>query len=66
MNNQHNEFLNLNEAARMLGVSDRTLSAEAKANRVPHFKVGKQYRFLSSVLIDWARQQSRQNCDSLG
>lgn len=53
------EVLTLFEASKKLKVSERTLWQLAKDNAVPHFKVGKQYRFLSSALDEWALSQSR-------
>ena len=51
------EVLTLLEASKRLRVSERTLWALAKKNAVPHFKVGRQYRFLASALDAWARSQ---------
>lgn len=52
------EVLTLFDAAKEFKVSEKTLWAEAKAGRVPHFKVGKQYRFLRSLLLEWARSSN--------
>jgi len=52
------EVLTLLEASKHLRVSERTLWQLAKNNEVPHFKVGRQYRFLSSALGEWAASQS--------
>jgi excisionase family DNA binding protein len=49
------EVLTLHEGAQFVKVSEKTLWAEAKAGRVPHFKLGKQYRFVRSELLEWAR-----------
>ena len=54
------EVLTLFEASKRLKVSERTLWQLAKDNAVPHFRVGKQYRFLSSALNEWAVSQSQQ------
>ena len=53
------EVLTLFEASKKLKVSERTLWGLARDNAVPHFRVGKQYRFLSSALEKWALSQSR-------
>lgn len=53
------DVLTLFEGAKLLKVSQKTLWAEAKAGRVPHFKVGKQYRFLRPLLLEWARSSKR-------
>jgi PTS system nitrogen regulatory IIA component len=49
------EVLTLFDAAKLLKVSEKTLSAQARAGKVPHFKIGKQYRFNKAELLDWAR-----------
>ena len=49
---QADSVLTLYEASKRLKVSERTLWALAKDNEVPHFKVGRQYRFLVSA-TDW-------------
>ena len=38
-------ILTMPEAAEFLRVSERTLWARVQAGEVPHFRVGKQYRF---------------------
>jgi excisionase family DNA binding protein len=48
------EIYTLAEAATYLKVSERTLWQLAKQNEVPHFRVGKQYRFVRSILAAWA------------
>ncbi|MEQ1904759.1 MAG: helix-turn-helix domain-containing protein [Pirellulaceae bacterium] len=49
------EVLTLHAAAKFLQVSEKTLGQEAKAGNVPHFKIGKQYRFVRAELLAWAR-----------
>jgi excisionase family DNA binding protein len=56
---QASEVLTLFEASKRLKVSERTLWQLARDNDVPHFKVGKQYRFLTSALDEWAVSQSQ-------
>ena len=51
------EVLTLFEASKRLKVSERTLWQLAKNDAVPHFRVGKQYRFLTSALDEWAVSQ---------
>jgi excisionase family DNA binding protein len=41
------------EAARLLKVSERTLWQLARDGKVPHKRVGKQYRFSPEVLRGW-------------
>ena len=52
------KVLTLFEAAKWAKVSERTLWQLAREGAVPCFKVGKQYRFLSSALEEWAVSQS--------
>jgi len=47
------EVMTLDEAADFAKVSNRTLWGLARANEVPHKRVGSQYRFLRSQLIEW-------------
>ena len=54
---QADTVLTLFEAAKRLKVSERTLWQLAKDKAIPHFRVGKQYRFLSSALDAWAIRQ---------
>ena len=49
--------LTLFEAAKRLKVSERTLWQMAKDGDVPHFRVRRQYRFLTSALDEWAVSQ---------
>lgn len=50
------EVLTLHAAAKLLQVSEKTLWTEARAGRVPHFRIGKQYRFVRAELLAWARK----------
>jgi len=47
------EVLTLVEAADFAKVSERTLWQLAKDQEVPHKRVGAQYRFLKSKLLEW-------------
>jgi excisionase family DNA binding protein len=58
------EVLTLFEASKRLKVSERTLWQLTRDKAVPHFKVGKQYRFLSSALNEWAVSQSQARKDA--
>jgi excisionase family DNA binding protein len=51
-------ILTAEEAAALLRVSSKTLLACVKDQRVPHFKLGKQFRFVRSQLLEWAEQES--------
>ncbi|MDP1563940.1 MAG: helix-turn-helix domain-containing protein [Pirellulaceae bacterium] len=49
------EILTLYEASKHLQVSEKTLAQQAKAGLVPHFRIGKQFRFVREVLMEWAK-----------
>jgi excisionase family DNA binding protein len=49
------EILTLFEASKHLQVSEKTLAQQAKAGIVPHFRIGKQFRFVRDVLMEWAK-----------
>lgn len=49
------DVLTLYEASQLLKVSEKTLANEAKAGNVPHFKIGKQFRFHRQELLAGAR-----------
>lgn len=53
------EVLTLLEGSKRLKVSDRTLWELVRANSVPHFRVGRQIRFLVSELDAWAIAQCK-------
>lgn len=56
------EVLTLFDAAKLLRVSEKTLWAQVRAGAIPHFKIGKQYRFSKAELLDWARSsQAKQS-----
>lgn len=59
-NKEQQEFLTLYQAAKLLQISEKTLTRQAKAGEVPHFKVGKQYRFVKAELLSWATAQAQQ------
>jgi excisionase family DNA binding protein len=54
------DVLDLNQAAELLKVSDRTLWGLAREGRVPSRRVGKQYRFSRSQLLEWIRDNNNQ------
>lgn len=46
-------------ASELLGVPHTWLLAEARANRVPHVRLGRYVRFHPDDLHDWTRQRVR-------
>ncbi|MDB4373041.1 helix-turn-helix domain-containing protein [Mariniblastus sp.] len=57
----NSEIYTLAEAAAYLKVSVRTLWQLAKDGKIPHRRVGKQYRFVYSVLLAWAKGEQVTN-----
>jgi excisionase family DNA binding protein len=53
------DVMDSKEAAALLKMPERSLTYQAKNERVPHFRVGKQYRFRRGVLLAWIRDQER-------
>jgi excisionase family DNA binding protein len=47
------------EAARLLGIKESWLYAEARANRIPHVRLGRYVRFRHESLERWAREHER-------
>ena len=49
------EVMDVEQAAQFLGFSAYTLREKARAGEVPAKKVGREWRFLRSVLLEWLR-----------
>jgi len=49
------EVLNAEEAAELLGVSPWTVREEARAGKLPGRKVGREWRFSRTALLDYLR-----------
>lgn len=52
-----NDILNIAKAAAYLGIHIQTLRRLTRQNRVPGFKVGREWRFRRETLIKWADEQ---------
>jgi len=52
-------LLTVKNAARLLGVSDKTIYRWVSAARIPHTRVGDQYRFSRAELLAWATSAGR-------
>jgi len=50
------EILNLDEASQFLRVGKKTLSNLAKKGKVPARKIGREWRFVKSILFTWLSQ----------
>lgn len=54
------QLLTAEDAANVLQVTPRWLLKEARANRVPHVRLGSRYvRFRESSLLAWAAERER-------
>ena len=47
------EILTLDEAAKFLKIGRNTLYSLARTGEVPARKMGREWRFVSSALVDW-------------
>ncbi len=47
------EILDIEGAARMLGVSTRTIYNLARKGEIPAMKVGREWRFARRNIVDW-------------
>jgi excisionase family DNA binding protein len=52
-----NEFLNVFDAASLLGVHVQTLRKLARQRKIPSFKVGRDWKFRKEALVRWADEQ---------
>ena len=57
MSNQQNDILNLSDAARFLRVSEEALCGWAGAGELPAAREGDSFRFQTSELKAWAKEQ---------
>lgn len=54
-NNVAEKWVNLDDIANHLSVSKDTIRAWIKANKIPYYKAGKQYKFKISEIDDYVR-----------
>lgn len=54
------DFLNVADAAALLGVHVQTLRRLARQKSIPAFKLGRDWRFRQSALVQWADSQHRE------
>ena len=59
------DWLNMSQAAKMIGISHRTLQRYVKDEKAPdHYLVGEKYKFKKSDIIDWlAKRYSGKESD---
>lgn len=55
------EIYTINDMAEMLRVSTWTIRTLVKSGKLPHVKIGNQYRFCGWQIRDWLNAKSRQN-----
>jgi excisionase family DNA binding protein len=53
------ELLDADAVAEMVGMSKDWIYAEARADRIPHVKLGRYTRFRREAIEDWIRQAER-------
>ena len=59
------EVIGEDEAAAILGVSDRTLRKLRQSNQIPFGLVGGQIRYVRSTLIEWINAGGSKQKDSV-
>jgi excisionase family DNA binding protein len=52
------EILDVTRAARVLGVSSKTVYSMARQGKIPATRVGREWRFSRKMLIDWVAKSS--------
>ena len=52
-----NDFMNVSDAAALLGVHIQTLRRLARQKKIPAFKVGRDWRFPREALLRWVEEQ---------
>lgn len=57
---ENKEVLNADEAAELLGVSPWTVREQAKAGKIPGRKIGKEWRFSRTALLEFLRSTHQQ------
>ena len=58
-----NDFMNVAEAAALLGVHIQTLRKLARQKQIPAFKLGRDWRFRREALVQWADAQHLEDGD---
>ena len=61
MNIGANELLTAGEASRFLRISKTTLYKLAREGQVPAYKIGREWRFIKNVLLEWVVVNSKHN-----
>lgn len=53
--------LDVHDAVKVLGISERLLWSKTKDGTIPHFKIGKRILYPVRELRDWASKQIKDN-----
>ena len=53
------KLLEAEDVAAMLGMSKDWIYAEARADRIPHVRLGRYIRFRAETVEDWIRERER-------
>lgn len=61
MYNVKNELLTSDEASEFLRISKTTLYKLARDGEIPAHKIGREWRFLKNVLLEWVVVNSKHN-----
>lgn len=61
-----NELLTINEVADYMGIHKITLYRLIKSNKIPAFKIGRQWRFKKELLDHWILGNTSKKEDVLG
>jgi excisionase family DNA binding protein len=52
-------LLDVEEAAQLLGLTPRHISALARAHEIPHLRIGRYLRFRRESLEHWVREREQ-------
>jgi len=53
------DLIDATDVAKMLGMTKDWVYAEARADRIPHIKLGRCTRFREEAVEDWIRESER-------
>lgn len=56
MSNSNDEILTIEEATKFLKIGKTTLYKLARENKIPAQKVGREWRFLKSEIVEWMKE----------
>lgn len=53
----HEEIINVKQVAKFLGLNVIFIYSKCSRGEIPHFRIGKQYRFKKSEILKWVKNQ---------